>query len=226
MRFHAVVAAGRRHLAGGGLATRLPHANKIWMLAGFALFERLKDVAECLETYPQAIIRTMGGGAVHKSHDAGVVAQLELIRQHTGWPLDAAAGLEALRCIGSGSSHDKLDAYMCAWIASLNDQQRVALGAPPDDAIWVPKDAQPTKDDSFTPAHLGENASRPRANGSSLSARRRACPACLTTIFRRWPWGWDAHAAHRCSGLEGTDPEERKAEFRRRFLSDDVPAPG
>jgi hypothetical protein len=45
------------------------------------------------------------------------------------------------------------------------------------------------------------------------------CPGCGQKEFKRWPWGWDAHAAHSCQGLSATDPEERKAEFRRRFAN-------
>lgn len=43
------------------------------------------------------------------------------------------------------------------------------------------------------------------------------CPACRTLVFTSWPEGWDAHAASRCRGLPGTDPEARKSEFKRRY---------
>ena len=43
------------------------------------------------------------------------------------------------------------------------------------------------------------------------------CPGCQAFEFKRWPYGWDSHAAHRCEGLTEVDPEERKAEFKRRF---------
>lgn len=43
------------------------------------------------------------------------------------------------------------------------------------------------------------------------------CPACGTKVFKRWPWGWDAHAAHSCGGMPAGDPEARKAEYKRRF---------
>jgi len=33
--------------------------------------------------------------------------------------------------------------------------------------------------------------------------------------FVMWPEGWDAHAAHKCKGLEDGSPEARKAEFKR-----------
>jgi hypothetical protein len=37
----------------------------------------------------------------------------------------------------------------------------------------------------------------------------------MLKVFERWPEGWDAHAAHRCEGVDLGTPEERKAEFRR-----------
>jgi len=47
--------------------------------------------------------------------------------------------------------------------------------------------------------------------------RKVLCPGCQTLVFKSWPGGWDAHAEHRCRGIRSTDPEERKAEFKRRF---------
>lgn len=44
---------------------------------------------------------------------------------------------------------------------------------------------------------------------------RVLCPACMLTVFEKWPEGWDAHAAHRCEGVSPGAPEERKTEFRR-----------
>ncbi len=37
----------------------------------------------------------------------------------------------------------------------------------------------------------------------------------MLKVFEKWPEGWDAHAAHRCEGVNPGTPEERKAEFRR-----------
>lgn len=45
--------------------------------------------------------------------------------------------------------------------------------------------------------------------------RRVLCPACMEKEFVMWPEGWDAHAAHKCKGLEDGSPEARKAEFKR-----------
>ena len=47
--------------------------------------------------------------------------------------------------------------------------------------------------------------------------KRVRCPACRTLVFSSWPEGWDAHAASRCRGLPGKDPESRKSEFKRRY---------
>ena len=61
-------------------------------------------------------------------------------------------------------------------------------------------------------------------NAEELSAplvigRKVLCPACQTLVFQSWPGGWDAHAEHRCRGLRSRGPDERKAEFKRRFAS-------
>lgn len=56
---------------------------------------------------------------------------------------------------------------------------------------------------------------RPGPSGGAATL----CPACHEHMFARWPWGWDAHAAHKCSGVEGETPELRKQNFRERFLS-------
>lgn len=41
------------------------------------------------------------------------------------------------------------------------------------------------------------------------------CPACMDKVFVMWPEGWDAHAAHRCLGLDDGPADARKAEFKR-----------
>ena len=52
-------------------------------------------------------------------------------------------------------------------------------------------------------------------SASELAHERVLCPACMLKVFEKWPEGWDAHAAHRCEGVNLGTPEERKAEFRR-----------
>ena len=50
-----------------------------------------------------------------------------------------------------------------------------------------------------------------------VAHRRVLCPACGVKVFKMWPEGWDAHAAHRCKGLSAVTEEERKAEYKSRF---------
>ena len=46
---------------------------------------------------------------------------------------------------------------------------------------------------------------------------RVLCPACHDKVFQVWPEGWDAHAAHRCSGVSGSTDKERKYQFKREW---------
>jgi hypothetical protein len=48
-----------------------------------------------------------------------------------------------------------------------------------------------------------------------VAHKRVLCPACMEKEFEMWPEGWDAHAAHRCKGLDTGTPQTRKAEFKR-----------
>jgi hypothetical protein len=43
-----------------------------------------------------------------------------------------------LRGMGFGSTHDRLDAFLSAWVASPEVCDRRAFGTPPDDVIWAP----------------------------------------------------------------------------------------
>ncbi|MCG2820575.1 MAG: DUF429 domain-containing protein, partial [Candidatus Atribacteria bacterium] len=91
---------------------------------------------ECVEVYPQAISRTLGSAAIHKSKKEGLIKQLSATSIFTGWP--ETVSKSCLKDIGYGSFHDKLDAYLSAWVASLNRDQREAIGSPPKDVIWIP----------------------------------------------------------------------------------------
>ena len=135
--FDAIVARARQHLAVGGSESHIPHANQLWMLVGFALYETLSNEYECIEVYPQATVAKLGISGVHKSKRAGFEAQLVGATEATGWPSKAQP--PNLEEIGYGSRHDKLDAYLSAWIASLPETQREACGEAPDDVIWVPR---------------------------------------------------------------------------------------
>ena len=127
-----------RHLEAGGSHSTLPCANQLWMLFGFTLFDALSRAGWiCLEVYPQATIRILRSGQQHKSTAGAVVAQMTAAACHTGWP--AKPGKSALASVAYGSMHDRFDAYLAAWVASLPDNERRPLGNPPDDVIWVPR---------------------------------------------------------------------------------------
>ncbi len=128
----------RRHLSAGGPENRLPHANQLWMLVGFRLFEELAEVAECIEVFPQATARVLGAASVHKGKAGGVEAQLAEAARHTGWPGNDPAD-PAFSDIGFGPAHDRLDAYLSAWVAALEESDRIPFGEAPGDVIWTPR---------------------------------------------------------------------------------------
>lgn len=125
------------HLSNGGKQSRMPHANQLWMLVGFALFAKLRHDWECLEIYPQAIAKVIGASDLHKTRAGGIEAQVNAMARHTQWP--PASERKHLLPIAFGHHHDNLDSYLAAWVASLPPDQRLPFGAPPNDVIWVPR---------------------------------------------------------------------------------------
>jgi hypothetical protein len=145
---------GLEHLAAHGSEPRIPGANQLWMLVGFALFQRLSRDWECIEVYPQAIARAIQSGDVHKSDATGLSAQVEAAAAYTGWP--RPVDMSELDRIGFGRRHDMLDAYLAAWVASLPDPERRRYGVEGDE-IWVPH-VPPSSDarhDPIDPPRLG-----------------------------------------------------------------------
>jgi hypothetical protein len=135
--FESIRQKALAHVAAGGPVSRIPHANQLWMIVGFELFRQLREIWECLEVFPQATVSRIGAGSVHKSKGDGLRVQLEAVARLTGWPQPATPA--SLRSLGYGSLHDKLDAYMSAWVAALPEPERVPIGEPPSDVIWVPE---------------------------------------------------------------------------------------
>jgi uncharacterized protein DUF429 len=125
------------HLDKPGARRGLPHANRIWMLFGFELFKVLSAEWPCIEVYPQATVRCLAGCELHKKKAGAVLEQLKAAAAHTGWP--SPPSLAALRTIAYCSLDDCLDAYLSAWVASLPEGAREALGEAPDDVIWRPR---------------------------------------------------------------------------------------
>ena len=128
------------HLGSGGSTATLPHANKIWMLFGFELFSSLR-----------AGLRDRGHRGISVCYRPGIAIRLRAQVDGAGLSGSARRGRRPHRVetAGSrsqatatvpGSRHDRLDAFMAAWVATLPREQRRAIGdaRQPDDAIWVP----------------------------------------------------------------------------------------
>lgn len=234
-KFETIKRKAGDHIEQGRPDNRIPHSNQLWMLVGFALFEGFRQIAECRETFPQAIVRSLGVGDIYKSSPEGFARQFNAVGVATGW---SQSGQE-LKNISFGAQHDKLDAFMCAWVASLDETEMIAFGNPPDDVIWVPRirakeslllksPSEPREHDTKHKPKAHQKGPASLVNGpviedtAGLSADDVVhcavrCPACHEKVFKRWPGGWDAHAGYKCKGLELSSPQSRKAEFKRRF---------
>ena len=128
--FESIQEKAREHLANGGAESRLPHANQLWMLVGFALFRTLEREYDCIEVFPNAIVRALQPLIRHKSTPDGYQRQLDLLTDQTGFqttPIPVAC---------YGAKHDRLDALLAAWIASLPATERIAHGDGLTDSIW------------------------------------------------------------------------------------------
>jgi predicted nuclease with RNAse H fold len=137
-QFDEKISAALDHLRTGGKEAEMPNANQIWMLVGFDLFETLrKQGYDCIETYPQAIVYELKCPGKHKSTAEGFSGQLESAAKVAGHS-SPNAFQNVLEAMGYGSRHDKLDAFLSAWVASLPSSQEKVFGSKPNDAIVVP----------------------------------------------------------------------------------------
>lgn len=122
----------RDHLECGKSVPTLPHANQLWMQAGFALFERLEQAGfECIETFPSAIVRAFDRLVPHKKTQDGFQRQLEILKR--GVTFDD----RVLKNRAGKNDDDRLDALLCAWVASADSGTRKPYGDGNDDTIWV-----------------------------------------------------------------------------------------
>ncbi|MBD3586232.1 DUF429 domain-containing protein [Salinimonas sp. HHU 13199] len=212
--FEKIKAKGIAHLEANKPIQNLPHAHQIFMLLGFALNERLSKVAECIEVYPHATVKQLGVANIHKTKKNQAECQLSAMSHCTGWP-KAESDWAQVDKICLGPMHDKVDAYSAAWVASLPEQDRICFGdAQKGDAIWIPN-VEPIRRPA---AHIRTTFQPKTIEQASATSHQRPCPACHQHLFKRWPFGWDAHAAHKCKGLKEAEPEARKTEFKRRFM--------
>ena len=159
----------QRHLNGGGPEPRIPHANQLWMLVGFELFETLRPHYECLEVFPQATAFELGAAGLHKSKAEGALAQLTAAYRYTNWPEPPV--LAQLKPIAYGAIHDKLDAYLSVWVAALEEHERIPLGTPPNDVIWIPR--------------LELLESRPTSATPRTQPGHSSCPFCTLIADRQ-----------------------------------------
>jgi hypothetical protein len=118
------------HLARGGTESTLPHANQLWMLVGFALFEQLERDFECLEVFPSAIVRGFDSAVPHKTTADGYRRQVEILRK------GVLADDDSLATSSFGNRHDRLDALLSSWVAGVDTSHRVAFGDGLRDTIW------------------------------------------------------------------------------------------
>jgi hypothetical protein len=135
--FEAIRRKVEQHLAAGGSEAHIPHANQLWMLVGFALFGRLRDTWECMEVFPQATAHAMGAARIHKSKPGGVQCQLDAAARYTRSSGKMTVSELSAACFGE--PHDRSDAYLSAWIASLDEHEREPVGPAGPNAIWIPK---------------------------------------------------------------------------------------
>jgi hypothetical protein len=119
------------HLATGGTEPTLPHANQLWMLVGFALFERLEQDFDCLEVFPSAVVRSFDSAIPHKSTADGYRRQVAILRR--GVRVDDGALADS----SFGNRHDRLDALLSVWVASAEATHRIPLGDGQRDTIWI-----------------------------------------------------------------------------------------
>ena len=198
-KFDAIRQKVQLHLNAGGPENRLPHANQLRMLVGFALFDVLGKQYRCLEVFPQAIARVLGSADVHKFKKPGVENQLAAIADQTGWERGALRRVLS-KCV-PGPLHDQVDAFMCAWVASLYPDGLEACGVPPEDVIWIPhvdRVGIPDLRLSDSSVVIKEVAQPPRGGCRCCErqiqvSRPRICPEC-DHVFKGTGWyGIDAH---------------------------------
>ena len=229
--FENISVKAKAHIANCGQANKLPHSMQIFMLAGFVIADALKTVAPCIEIYPHATAKLLGVAGKHKMKDDQAFVQLSAISKYTGWP-NSENEWKQVSKICKGPTHDKIDAYSAAWLASLPAHNRQPLGEPDkEDVIWIPRLEQLAVHDIsnkreiriVVPITRGSEVKSIRVgnaikNSNNVDEHRRLCPACKDYWFKRLSFGWDAHAAYKCTGLADKNPEVRKKQFKAKFL--------
>ena len=124
-------------LAEGCEEQRMPRSNQIWMIVGFQIFDALSKHYDCRKVYPQAIVRVLGCKG-YKRTTEGYNDQFAAAAKATGTSTTDLS--QFLSSSLYGSNHDRLDAFLSAWVASLGDEGVEACGdGSLLDTIWIPK---------------------------------------------------------------------------------------
>ena len=189
------------------------------------------------ETYPAEVYGHIGIGAgFGKTDQQARAAQTDIIlswcRQHTVIPSkELIAAIQDGFGIGA-TGEDAFDAIIGALGMIEAVQEPTRFCAPADPVVrnvegWIlgmnpePGASRETAGRNDRPnrrAHPGSPDSVPKSAVAAPGSHKHMCPACKSKEFVRWPWGWDAHAAHTCVGIEGDTPDERKRVYRDRYL--------
>ena len=132
--------SAREHLAKGKPLSEIPNANRIWMLAGFALWRALGVLFDCWEVYPHATVLALARthrakGVRNKATKEGLDDQLILLAKG----LESQVTKAHIEKAAYGSHHDKLDAVLSAYVAGLDENEVTPLGCEPGDTIMVPR---------------------------------------------------------------------------------------
>jgi len=155
---------------------------------------------------------------IHKTKQDGYQKQLVALAAHSGWESSEQLS-QALQRTGVGASHDRLDAFMSAWVSYLFCIGKAkALGLLPDDAIWIPDVEKGLPAEKFQVANHSVRNKKTKSspigkfsrNSECLCCRKgmdselpRKCPEC-GHVFKGIGWGGiDAHwrANHESTGV-------------------------
>ena len=173
-----------------------------------------KKQTEKRKTARQDLMRAVLGDKVREDYGLRVNAPMSLADDPTGDRLDALlCSIQAawawlnLKNFGAPSRADPLE----GWIADPAIRSH---------SLWiskvtrtVPRPAPQSTSIDRSPDGTIKNADKLTAN--EVANQKVLCPACQAMTFKKWPEGWDAHAAFKCSGLAGTQ-EQRKAIFKHK----------
>lgn len=111
------------------------YSNLLWIIPGIQLFKELGKTYTCIETFPNAIVKQLDKNIGHKSNTEELYKQIGLFCKYLN--IDKEELQRDLQTACVGSLHDRFDAYLCAWAASLPTEKIKIYGAE-NDTIHIP----------------------------------------------------------------------------------------